>query len=150
MLFRSDMCPTLQEEPIEQVNVAGGFPGQPQRKYDPYSNTYNPGWRDHPNFCYGNPQVNPPATQNHPSFQKYKQPYIPRQQSGQTSNSGMSLEDIVKSLAINTLQFQQETKQFQQEARASFKIWTIRWVRWQPPLVVWRLKVQGNYPLKRL
>ena len=25
----TDMCPTLQEEPIEQVNVAGGFPGQP-------------------------------------------------------------------------------------------------------------------------
>ena len=23
-----DMCPTLQEDPIEQVNVAGGFPGQ--------------------------------------------------------------------------------------------------------------------------
>ncbi|XP_068649548.1 uncharacterized protein [Aristolochia californica] len=49
------MCPTLQEEPIEQVNVAG-FPGQPQRKYDPYSNTYNMGWRDHPNLIYGNPQ----------------------------------------------------------------------------------------------
>ena len=25
----TNMCPTLQEEPIEQVNVAGGFPGQP-------------------------------------------------------------------------------------------------------------------------
>ena len=37
----TNMCPTLQEEPIEQVNVAGGFPGQPQRKYDPYSSTYN-------------------------------------------------------------------------------------------------------------
>ena len=33
----------------------------------------------------------------------------------------MSLEDIVKSLAINTLQFQEETKQFQQEARANFQ-----------------------------
>ena len=32
----TDMCPTLQEEPIEQVNVAGGFLGQPQRKYNPY------------------------------------------------------------------------------------------------------------------
>ena len=28
----------------------------------------------------------------------------------------MSLEDIIKSLAINTLQFQQEMEQFQQEA----------------------------------
>ena len=54
----TDMCPTLQEEPIEQVNAAGGFPRQPQRKYDPYSSTYNSGWRDHPNLSYGNPQVN--------------------------------------------------------------------------------------------
>lgn len=32
------MCPTLQEAHDEKVNAAGGFPGQPQRKYDPYSN----------------------------------------------------------------------------------------------------------------
>ena len=102
----TDMCPTLQEEPIEQVNVASGFPGQLQRKYDPYSSTYNSGWRDHPNLSYGNPQVNQPTTQNRPICQQYKQPYSPRQQPGQTSNSGMSLEDIVKSLATNTLQFQ--------------------------------------------
>ncbi|XP_030928574.1 uncharacterized protein LOC115954779 [Quercus lobata] len=52
----TDMCPTLQEEPIEQVNAVGDFPGQPQRKYDPYSSMYNPGWRDHLNLSYGNPQ----------------------------------------------------------------------------------------------
>ena len=51
----TDMCPTFQEESIKQVNVAGGFPGQSQRKYDPYSSMYNPGWRDHPNLSYGNP-----------------------------------------------------------------------------------------------
>jgi TolA-binding protein len=33
----------------------------------------------------------------------------------------MSLEDISKSLATNTLQFQQETKQFQQEVWASIQ-----------------------------
>jgi hypothetical protein len=64
----TDMWPTLQEEPIEQVNAAGGFLGQPQRKYDPYSSTYNPGWRDHPNLSYGNPKVNLPTTQNRPSY----------------------------------------------------------------------------------
>ncbi|XP_073131674.1 uncharacterized protein [Henckelia pumila] len=53
----TDMCPTLQEGSTEQVNAAGGFPGPPQRKYDPYSNTYNPGWKDHPNLRYGNPQA---------------------------------------------------------------------------------------------
>jgi hypothetical protein len=64
----TDMCPTLQEEPIKQVNAGGDFPGQPQRKYDLYSSTYNSGWRDHPNLSYGNPQVNQPATQNRPSY----------------------------------------------------------------------------------
>ena len=117
----TDMCPTLQEEPIEQVNAASGFPGQSQRKYYPYSSTYNLGWRDHPNLSYGNPQVNQPMTKNRPICQQYKQPYPLRQQSGQTSNSGMSLEDIVKSLATNTLQFQQEMKQFQQEVRANIQ-----------------------------
>ena len=33
----------------------------------------------------------------------------------------MSLEDIVKSLAPNTLQFQQKMKQFQQEVRANIQ-----------------------------
>ena len=37
----TDMCLTLQEEPIEQVNAASGFPEQLRRKYDPYSSTYN-------------------------------------------------------------------------------------------------------------
>ena len=68
----NDMCPTFQEEPIEQVNVAGGFPGQQQRKYDPYSSTYNSGRRDHPNLSYGNPQVNQPMTQNRLICQQYK------------------------------------------------------------------------------
>ena len=74
-----------------------------------------------PQSSYGNPQVNQPTTQNYPICQQYKQPYPPRQQPSQTSNSGMSLEDIVKSLATNTLQFQQEMKQFQQEAMANIQ-----------------------------
>ena len=49
----TDMCPTLQGDSQECANAVGGFPGPPQRKYDPYSSTYNPGWRDHPNFSYG-------------------------------------------------------------------------------------------------
>ncbi|PIN19322.1 hypothetical protein CDL12_08003 [Handroanthus impetiginosus] len=46
----TNMCPTLQEDSYEHANAVGGFPGPSQRKYDPYSNTYNPGWRDHPNL----------------------------------------------------------------------------------------------------
>ncbi|XP_043812729.1 uncharacterized protein LOC122723696 [Manihot esculenta] len=88
----------------QQVNAIGGFKGQ-QRKYDPFSSTYNsgwrrsfsstynPGWRDHPNLSYRNRQQN----------------YEPRT-NYQVAKSGMSLEDIVQSLANSTLAFQQETK----------------------------------------
>ena len=52
----SDMCPIMQEDYIKHVNaIDGAFNGQPQSKYDPFSNTYNPEWRDHPNLRYGNP-----------------------------------------------------------------------------------------------
>ncbi|XP_024047937.1 uncharacterized protein LOC112101497, partial [Citrus clementina] len=95
----TDMCPTLQEEPIEQANAVGGFPGMPQRRYDPYAQTYNPGWKDHPNFSYG---VRPSG---------FPQQYPPRQPTPPQSNSksGISLEEIVKSLATKTQQFQQAT-----------------------------------------
>ncbi|PIN27218.1 hypothetical protein CDL12_00011 [Handroanthus impetiginosus] len=97
----TDMCPTLQEDSFEHANAIGGFPGPPQRKYDPYSNTYNPGWRDHPNLSYG---ARPPNFQH---FQS-RPPAPPPEPS---SESGMSLKEIVKSLAINTQKFQQETRE---------------------------------------
>ncbi|KAH9648757.1 hypothetical protein KPL70_025723 [Citrus sinensis] len=95
----TDMCPTLQEEPVEQANAVGGFPSMPQRRYDPYAQTYNPGWKDHPNFSYG---VRPSG---------FPQQYPPRQPTPPQSNSksGIPLEEIVKSLATNTQQFQQAT-----------------------------------------
>ncbi|XP_031096820.1 uncharacterized protein LOC116001056 [Ipomoea triloba] len=108
---QTDMCPTLQYDYYEQANAIGGFPGQPQRNYDPYSNTYNPGWRDHPNFSY---KPRPQFPQFQPRQPIQEQPSSSQQPS---SNSSMSLEDIVKSLAINTQQFQRDTQQFQQQTQ---------------------------------
>ena len=48
----TEMCPLVQEENAEHVNMAGQAP-VPRKQYDPYSSTYNPGWRDHPNLSYG-------------------------------------------------------------------------------------------------
>ncbi|XP_073024340.1 uncharacterized protein [Primulina eburnea] len=75
----TDTCPTLQEDPTQQVNAIGGFPGQPQHRYDPYSNRYNPGWKDRPNFSYKNQG----GQQGYPQqiFHKYPSP-------AQASNSG--------------------------------------------------------------
>nr|GEW40523.1 ribonuclease H-like domain-containing protein [Tanacetum cinerariifolium] len=92
-----DLCPTLQDGSSKQMNVVRGFPGPPQIKYDPFSNTYNPGWRDHPNFSYGSRSNN--------FHQQYPKPTTHLQPS--SLNSSMSLEDIVTTLATST---QQDTK----------------------------------------
>ncbi|XP_026378294.1 uncharacterized protein LOC113272710 [Papaver somniferum] len=49
----SVIIPSYEEE-VEQVNAV--FPNQQRQRYDPYSNTYSLGWRDHPNFSYANKQ----------------------------------------------------------------------------------------------
>ncbi|XP_051137535.1 uncharacterized protein LOC127255828 [Andrographis paniculata] len=115
----TDACPTLQEGYAVDVNAANYGVNGPQ-VYNPYSNTYNPGWRDHPNLRYGNAQQsNDP--QPFGAMQKIQQPRFYEKQPRQapTSNSSPSLEDLVKSMATTTLHFQQEMKKFQQEMRST-------------------------------
>ena len=111
----TDSCPTLQEE----VNAVGGFQQRP--RYDPYSNTYNPGWKDHPNFRWRdqdqNQQGNPPQAR----------PPAPRPQ-GQSSNSSPSMEDMMKMLMQsnvttneNLAKLSQSQVQFQESTRASIQ-----------------------------
>nr|XP_028954196.1 uncharacterized protein LOC103418439 [Malus domestica] len=51
----TDMCPSLMDQGgLEQANALGGFQGQQRQKYDPYSNNYNAGWRDHPHLKWNN------------------------------------------------------------------------------------------------
>ncbi|CAN6577079.1 unnamed protein product [Malus baccata var. baccata] len=52
----TNKCPQLIENGgWETLNVVG-FGNQYQPRNDPFSNTYNPGWRDHPNFKWREPQ----------------------------------------------------------------------------------------------
>ncbi|XP_027166496.1 uncharacterized protein LOC113766512 [Coffea eugenioides] len=83
----------------------GGMSGSPQRRNDRYAPTYNPRWRNHPNFSYA---------QKPSGFQ---QPFSQRQhiQQPPISDSGMSLEDMVKSLADSTCQMRQDQQRFQQD-----------------------------------
>ena len=53
---------------IEQLNALNNFNGRPQA--NPYSNTYNPGWRNHPNFSWSNQIGNQTSNSN----QGYKAP----------------------------------------------------------------------------
>ncbi|KAK5837435.1 hypothetical protein PVK06_013245 [Gossypium arboreum] len=96
-------CPSLCDDSMVHLDAVGNFPGPPQRRYDPYANTYNPGWRDHLNFSYG---ANP----------RYNQPYQNRSPQ-QSQDSGNSLETLVNKLATNVLDFQQQTLNFQREMK---------------------------------
>ncbi|XP_026419842.1 uncharacterized protein LOC113315807 [Papaver somniferum] len=42
------VIPSSHTEDVEQASVM--YQNQQRQRYDPYSNTYNPGWRDHPNL----------------------------------------------------------------------------------------------------
>ncbi|KAL3583078.1 hypothetical protein D5086_017410 [Populus alba] len=77
-------CPTLlsfKECLHEQANALNSF----QRPiHNPYSQTYNPGWRNHPNFSWksgnNNAQTSQPPFQAHHNFQNahgYAPPYVP-------------------------------------------------------------------------
>ncbi|KAI5676310.1 hypothetical protein M9H77_07260 [Catharanthus roseus] len=59
----------------EQVNAAQGF----HRQNDPYSNTYNPSWRNHPNFSW---------RQQGGEVQLGQQQYQQNRQSGMTTPPG--------------------------------------------------------------
>ncbi|VFQ86442.1 unnamed protein product [Cuscuta campestris] len=68
----SEVCPSFQNqmfsapafhsENFQNCKVKAAFNNQGQRRYDPYSNSYNEGWRDHPNLRYG-------PRPSHPGFQ---------------------------------------------------------------------------------
>ncbi|KAK4383527.1 putative enzymatic polyprotein [Sesamum angolense] len=87
------------------VNAERGF-----ASYDSYSESYNPGWQNHFNYWDEEEQM------------RYQPPPSPMQAAPQTSNSGMSLEDIVESLALTTLQFQQDTMAGLQETKACLQL----------------------------
>ncbi|XP_071939097.1 uncharacterized protein [Coffea arabica] len=92
----TDMCLTLQEDLNEQASAMRSLPGPPQRRNDPYAPTYNLGWGNHPNFS------------NAPKPSGFQQPFQQRPPVQQpfASNSGISLEDMIKSLANSTCKMQ--------------------------------------------
>ncbi|VFQ95765.1 unnamed protein product [Cuscuta campestris] len=62
----TDACPTLQNPEVNALF----FNNNNQKKYDPFSNTYNEGWRDHPNLRYGPPRGNNLNFSNNPPPQQ--------------------------------------------------------------------------------
>ncbi|XP_027183921.1 uncharacterized protein LOC113782214 [Coffea eugenioides] len=99
----TEMCPMIQEESAEQMSMVGHAP-VPRKPYDPYSSTYNSGWRNHPNLSYGeNRQSNFVPNRQ----QGYQQQYQPRPPPPPSSSP--SLEEMMKQLMATTAQHQQKT-----------------------------------------
>ncbi|KAM1127841.1 hypothetical protein ACFX2B_037346 [Malus domestica] len=109
----SEKCPQLIENGgWESVNAIG-FQSQNQPRHDPYSNTYNPGWRDHPNFKWREPQQAEPQggfKQQPPGF--YNKPYAPPQVQPQSApnNSGNALDNDTLVKLLTTLTNGQENQ----------------------------------------
>ncbi|XP_051145522.1 uncharacterized protein LOC127261286 [Andrographis paniculata] len=91
------ICPTLSPE--LDVSAAGFIP----RAYNHYSNTYNSEWNDQSNLKYRNQQVN--FGDHSKGFPAPNHPPQP----AQTVPSNF-LEDMMKTMPSNMLQFEQETR----------------------------------------
>ncbi|CAN6545159.1 unnamed protein product [Malus baccata var. baccata] len=107
----TDMCPSMIDQGgLEQANALGGFQGQQRQKYDPYSNNYNAGWRDHPHLKWNNQDngQSVPNNYNRPPGFFQARPHAPFQPQQQQAPS-KSLEDLIASLANSTQSHQQKT-----------------------------------------
>jgi len=95
---------------------------QQQNHHDLSTNKYNPGWRNHPNLRWGNqgnqqPQqfqnVQPPPQQRvAPAPQAAPVPPVPTPAPAATPtpSSSTSLEELVRMMTLQNMQFQQETR----------------------------------------
>lgn len=70
----------------DQANFVGSF----LRQNDIFSNTYNPGWRNHPNFFWSNNQN---AQKPPPNFQNQQLPTIPSSMPKKTSTEDYRCDD---------------------------------------------------------
>ncbi|KAM1787799.1 hypothetical protein ACFX11_038162 [Malus domestica] len=99
----SEKCPQLIKNGGWESANAIGFQSQNQPRNDPYSNTYNPGWKDHPNFKWKEsqqPQQHEGFRQQPPDF--YTKPYAhtqaPSQSAQNTSGNTLDNDTILKLL----------------------------------------------------
>ncbi|CAN6583797.1 unnamed protein product [Malus baccata var. baccata] len=109
----TDTCPQLIENGGWETLNAVGFGQQYQQRNDPFSNTYNPGWRDHSNFKWREPQQGQKQNtfrQQPPGF--YQKPFAPNQTQihSAPTNSGTSLDNDAILKLLNTLSQGQENQ----------------------------------------
>lgn len=97
---------------VEAVNFLSNQGGRQQN--NPYSNTFNPGWRNHPNFSWKNPQGGP-QNQQQGGYQgglSNQAPVPPKK---------ADWELAIEAMATNMNSLTQETRDAQKNTRASIK-----------------------------
>ncbi|KAM2640903.1 hypothetical protein TB1_027238 [Malus domestica] len=99
----SEKCPQLIENGGWESANAIGFQGQNQPRNDPYSNTFNPGWRDHPNFKWREaqqPQQQGGFRQQPPGFftKPYAPPHVPQQSTPNALGTSLDNDTLLKLL----------------------------------------------------
>ncbi|CAN6700866.1 unnamed protein product [Malus baccata var. baccata] len=93
---QSDQCPQLIENGGWESANAMGYGNQNQPRGDPFSNTYNQGWRDHPNFRWRDaPQYGQQSGFRQPPgfFPRPMAPQPPPQAQSSQTNPGTSMND---------------------------------------------------------
>ncbi|CAN6547832.1 unnamed protein product [Malus baccata var. baccata] len=135
----SEKCPQLIENGGWESANAIGFQSPNQPRHDPYSNTYNPGWRDHPNFKWREPQqAQPQGGLQPPSF--YTKPYAPPQIQPQsapnTSDNALDNDTLVKLLTTLTNGQENQNKRVDQLEKQMGQI----------AEVVGQIRDQGKFP----
>ncbi|KAK8991104.1 hypothetical protein V6N11_062128 [Hibiscus sabdariffa] len=95
----TDSCLSLQDE---SVNTLGNFPGPPQRPYNPYSNSYNPGWHDHPNLSSApkptyQPRPPQPQSSNKSSVETLLERFMQSQEKNQ-NRTDSRIQEIEKQM----------------------------------------------------
>ncbi|CAL2266116.1 unnamed protein product [Prunus armeniaca] len=108
----TESCPSLYGDGEEMAQAHNMQQQKPRN--DPFSNTYNPGWRQHPNFGWKNNQnvQTAPVQQNQ---------FVPQQNAPPPHGQGKSLEELINSLALSTQGFMQETRQTQAQTSTAIK-----------------------------
>ncbi|KAM1099980.1 hypothetical protein ACFX15_006272 [Malus domestica] len=129
----TDKCPQLIENGKGGSLNAVGFGQQYQQRNDPFSNTYNPGWRDHPNFKWREPQQGQTQStfrQQPPGF--YQKPFAPNQTQAQPAQkSGSSIDNdqifnLLTSMAQGMQTRDKKVDELEKQVGPNRKDWSLR------------------------
>ncbi|XP_015948800.1 uncharacterized protein LOC107473722 [Arachis duranensis] len=127
-------CERVNEEAEGSQEQANYIGNSPKQNYDPYSKTYNPGWRNHPNFGWGNQQDqsqdqrrhNPNNNATHQQFTQrtYQHPHNNTSHPSTFNPNLPSFDDRlskIETLLEGICKDIQDNKVFKEEVRANIK-----------------------------